>query len=131
MGALDAIVRELAEVRYELDALPQTAPISQRVQLEDRLAALRERAAIVRSEYDMPRTADEVREELRRVEGQLDALIRKRINLVSQAGGSRGGDFGNTYFAMQVNKEIDVAQGRADLEERIRELRRELESADD
>jgi len=56
-------------------------------------------------------------------------MLRERINLVSQAGGSPAGDMGNVRHAFEINRRIDEATGRAGLEERIRALRTELEES--
>ena len=55
-------------------------------------------------------------------------LQKQRIDVVKQAGDLAAGNFGFTSDAMLLNRRIDEAAGREELEQRIRELKARLES---
>jgi len=115
----------LAAARARLDALPESAAV-ERAELTERLELLRAR---MREMVVPVRTRAQIGDELRRLEARLDQMLRERINLVSQAGGSPAGDMGNVRHAFEINRRIDEATGRAGLEDRIRALRTELEES--
>jgi len=75
----------LAAARARLDALPESAAV-ERAELTERLELLRAR---MREMVVPVRTRAQIGDELRRLEARLDQMLRERINLVSQAGGSR------------------------------------------
>lgn len=121
MAELDRILEELRWIRDRLD----TGPVGEE---RDRLETRRDELRLA-AQLAMPGPAvsvPQVREELRAAEAQLDELLGRRIDVVRQAGGSMGGDFGFTADAMKINREIDKAQGRTGLEARVRALRAKL-----
>jgi hypothetical protein len=128
MGELDRILEELRFIRDRLDG---DVGSEERDRLEGRRDELRAAAQLA-----MPATTvsvQRVRAELAAAEARLDDLLGRRIDVVRQAGGSLGGDFGFTADAMKINREIDAAQDRKGLETRVRELRsrlRQLEGED-
>lgn len=122
MAELDRILEELRWIRDRLDG---DVEAEERSRLEGRRDELRLAAQL--AVPFAPATADRVREELRGAEARLDDLLRRRIDVVKQAGGGgMGGDFGFTADAMAINREIDAAQDRQGLEARIRDLRTRL-----
>ena len=121
MSELDRIFEELTWIAERLD--DELTP-EERHDLTTRRDDLRRQARTVGG-------VDEVavlRTELAQLEAEWDRLRRTRIDVVKQAGGSPGGDFGFATDAMQINRAIDAAGGREDLERRIKELRARLES---
>ena len=117
---LDAILTELARIRERLedvvDGVEYAALVDQRAEL--RRAA---REAI-------PPTREALEAELERLVAAWERLQGKRIDVVKQAGDLAAGNFGFTSDAMAINREIDEASGRTEIEQRIRELRRQLAS---
>lgn len=120
---LDEILRELNWIG---ERLREGVSASDQARLEERREELRREA---RREAPEPREALEA--ELRRLEKAWKRLQRQRIDPVRQAGGgSSGGDFGFATDAILLNQQIDEAQGRDELEDRIRELRARLDEMD-
>lgn len=66
--------------------------------------------------------------ELEEAERRWVELQHERIDPVKHSGGDFGGDIKAGVDVIYMNKKIDAAQGRAELEARIAELRRLLES---
>ena len=71
-----------------------------------------------------------LRAELERLLATWDRLAGHRIDVVQQAGDLAAGNFGFTTDAVALNRRIDSAGGRADLEARIRDLRARLAAAE-
>ena len=119
---LDEIVRELGSLSIEFDA----SSGEERARIAKRQKELRAEAAALR-EVIAPRSEADMRGELQRLEERLDDLYKKRIDVIRQAGGgSSGGDFGLATDAAQLNRHIDAASGKADIEAKIRALRAAL-----
>ena len=125
MGSFEDAFAALATARARFDELPESAS-AERAELAAELETLRAR---VRELVVPARPRAQIADELRRLEEQLDRMLRDRINLVSQAGGSPAGDMGNVTHAFQINQRIDEATDREALERRIRALRTELEES--
>ena len=66
--------------------------------------------------------------ELEEAERRWVELQHERIDPIKHSGGDFGGDIKAGVDVIYMNKRIDAAQGRAELETRIAELRRVLES---
>ncbi|MDX1690704.1 MAG: hypothetical protein R3290_06755 [Acidimicrobiia bacterium] len=122
MAELDRILEELRWIRDRLDDVTDA---EERDRLETRRDELRVAAQLAMP--GTPASVDQVRRELEAAERRLDDLLKRRIDVVRQAGGSMGGDFGFTADAMKINREIDKAQDRTGLEARIRALRARLQ----
>ena len=120
---LDAILAELGRIRERLedavDGAEYAALVDQRSELR---RAAREAT---------PPTREALEIELERLVAAWDRLQRRRIDVVKQAGDLAAGNFGFTSDAMAINREIDEASGRTDLEQRIQELRRHLASLEE
>ena len=118
----DGLLRELAAIADELDALSDDA-FEDRARLLARRRELHNAATRLATDPSDPAVRARLTEELDRLEEQWLALQRDRIDVVKQAGDLAAGNFGFTSDAMRLNREIDKAAGRAELEERIRRLR--------
>ena len=66
--------------------------------------------------------------ELEEAERRWVELQKERIDPVRHSGGDFGGDIKAGVDVIYMNKKIDAAQGRAELEARIAQLRREIEA---
>lgn len=119
---IDAILRELAGIRDELDGPVDGARY---VELTARRDELRRAARLA-----TPSTPQMLRAELERLLATWDRLAGRRIDVVQQAGDLAAGNFGFTTDAVALNRRIDSAGGRADLEARIRDLRARLAAAE-
>jgi hypothetical protein len=126
-GELDAVLAELWEVRRRLEAASGEDAEKIR-ELEQRRDRLRREARAVEEAADPRGTIARLRHELDGLVRQWEELADKRIDVVKQAGGGgEGGDFGFTSHAMDVNREIDAAGGRSEIEARIARIRARLE----
>jgi hypothetical protein len=118
----DAIWGEL----QRLNALLADADsASERQRLLDRKADLQRRARAIADE-GVPDLVLEL--ELEEAERRWVELQHERIDPVKHSGGDFGGDIKAGVDVIYMNKRIDAALGRAELEARIAELRRVLES---
>lgn len=120
---MDAILRELARIRDELDGPVDGARY---VELTARRDELR-RAARQATQS----TPQMLRAELARLLAAWERLADQRIDVVQQAGDLAAGNFGFTSDALTLNRQIDSASGRAELEARIRDLRARLAAAEE
>lgn len=121
---------ELGRLNEEYHGLPSD-DFPARIELKDRIREVRAEIARLRSR-PTPENRAALEAELRRAEEQWEALADDRIDVVKQAGGgSLGGDFGFAADAMRINREIDAASGRADLEARIIRLKEQLAALDE
>jgi hypothetical protein len=124
---LDAVMADLMEIRGQLEAL-DPADNETRRQLLARREELRAEAREIEAAADPAGSAARLRRELEILELQWQELADKRIDVVKQAGGgSLGGDFGFATHAMDVNREIDSAGSRDEIEARIAEIKAQLE----
>ena len=117
----DAIWDELQQVNALL-AAAETA--SERQRLLARKADLQRRARTIADE-GVPDLVLEL--ELEEAERRWVELQHERIDPIKHSGGDFGGDIKAGVDVIYMNKRIDAAQGRAELEARIAELRRALE----
>ncbi len=118
MSDLDRILAELVELA---DRARHAASATEKLDLEERrdeLHRMARRAA--------PVSRGELQRQLERLVAAWERLQRQRIDLVKQAGDLAAGNFGFTSDAVRLNRKIDEAAGRADLERRIAELRTRL-----
>lgn len=121
---IDEILLELGQIRDRLDAEPSGDEYAELVARRDELRREAREA--------VPTTKEALRAELDRLIGAWDRLQKQRIDPVKQAGGgSSGGDFGFAADAVRLNRYIDAAAGREELEKRIRDLKRRLENSPD
>ncbi|HSG77947.1 MAG TPA: hypothetical protein VLD62_00075 [Acidimicrobiia bacterium] len=123
---LDEVVRELAAIAARLDGL---APddLAARTALEDRRRELHRTAREAASDPSDPAARARLVEELEVLRKRWLDLQRERIDVVKQAGDLAAGNFGFTADAVRLNRAIDEAGGRAELEARIRRLRELLD----
>ena len=117
----DAIWDELQQVNALLAAAESA---SERQRLLDRKTDLQRQARTIADE-GVPDLVLEL--ELEEAERRWVALQHERIDPIKHSGGDFGGDIKAGVDVIYMNKRIDAAQGRAELEARIAELRRELE----
>jgi hypothetical protein len=118
----DAIWGELQRLNALLD---DTDSASERRVLLDRKADLQRRARELADE-GVPDLVLEL--ELEEAERRWVELQHERIDPVKHSGGDFGGDIKAGVDVIYMNKRIDAALGRAELEARIAELRRLLEA---
>ena len=117
----DAIWEELQRINALLAGTEST---SERQRLLDRKTDLQNRARAVADE-GVPDLVLEL--ELEEAERRWVELQHERIDPIKHSGGDFGGDIKAGVDVIYMNKRIDAAQGRAELEARIAELRRTLE----
>lgn len=115
MSTLDRVLEELASIR---DRLQEAVGAAERVELLERREELRRQAR-----RSAPTSPAELEEQLDRLVQAWDRLQKQRIDVVKQAGDLAAGNFGFTSDAMRLNRQIDEAAGRDELEQRIRELK--------
>jgi hypothetical protein len=123
VSALDRILAELAAIR---DRLQEEVDSAERVGLIERQDELRREARL-----EVPTSREELQRQLTRLVAAWDRLQGQRIDLVKQAGDLAAGNFGFTSDALRINRQIDEAAGREDLESRIRELKAKLQQFDE
>lgn len=124
MSEHDDVLRELAELHLQLDALPPDA-FEKRASIQARQEQLRARAAELRAMAAPDRTADEIRLELDRLRRIHDDLIADTHLMPVPPSGVVGP--GDSRDIMAINRRIDANADRAALEHRIRELEEQLE----
>lgn len=117
----DAIWQELQRINSLLETADSP---SERQRLLDHKADLQRRARTV-ADDGVPDLVLEL--ELEEAERRWIALQHERIDPIKHSGGDFGGDIKAGVDVIYMNKHIDAAQGRAELEARIAELRRILE----
>lgn len=123
MSALDRILAELASIR---DRLQEEVAAAERIDLMERQDELRREA---RRQAPVPR--EDLQRQLTRLVAAWDRLQKQRIDVVKQGGDLAAGNFGFTSDAFRINRQIDAAAGREDLESRIRELKAKLQQFDE
>ena len=126
-SSLDAIVREMSELSRLLDDLPEDAR-AERAVVRDQQNTLRAVAGMLRAEH--PVAVEGLQDELSRLLRQHEAVVAARG--VVAAAGAGGGPGGGDMIAImeQLAKRVDEAQGREELEARIRDVRRRLAPGD-
>ena len=117
----DAIWQELRRIN---SLLADADSPSERRQLLERKTDLQRQARAVADE-GVPDLVLEL--ELQEAERRWVELQHERIDPIKHSGGDFGGDIKAGVDVIYMNKKIDAAQGRAELEARIAELRRLLE----
>lgn len=121
---LDRVLARMGELLDRLAALPEDA-FEERRAISEEQERLRGQAARIRESAPVDREA--LTAELESLVERWDAIQDQRIDVVMQSGGgSQGGDAFSGVYAMKLNKQIDVAQGRHEIEARIKEIRRLL-----
>lgn len=118
----DAIWDELQRINSLLD---DGEPSTDRRRLLDRKAELQRLARTI-ADDSVPDVVLEL--ELEEAKRRWVALQHERIDPVKHSGGDFGGDIKAGVDVIYMNKKIDAAQGRAELEARIAELNRSLEA---
>jgi hypothetical protein len=119
---IDDILAELNRIR---DRLTEEVDRLERSQLLERQEELRAEARRV-----APQDRSDLEFQLARLVEAWDRLQRQRIDVVKQAGDLAAGNFGFATDAVNLNRKIDAAAGRTELEARIRELKAKLEQFD-
>ncbi len=123
MRDIDAVLGDLAALRSEIDALGDTDP-ARGIELRERREGLRAEAGAIHDAAHPGGMERRWRAESIELEAAWDRLAHTRIDVVKQAGGgSAGGDFGFAADAQHLNRVIDEVHGRAQIEDRIKELR--------
>jgi hypothetical protein len=120
---LDRILAELASIR---DRLQEEVDAAERIGLIERQDELRREAR-----REVPTSRAELQRQLTRLVAAWDRLQGQRIDVVKQAGDLAAGNFGFTSDALRINRQIDEAAGREDLESRIQELKAKLQQFDE
>ena len=115
---IDDILAELGRIR---DRLTDELDRMERSQLLERQEELRAEARRV-----APEGQRDLEYQLARLVEAWDRLQRQRIDVVKQAGDLAAGNFGFATDAVVLNRQIDAAAGREELEARIRELKAKL-----
>jgi hypothetical protein len=113
---------ELSMVKEELEALPADA-FNDRISLRDRIIELE--AAIAAA---TPPARDSLQAELAELRAKHDQLRRTRINPSTAHGGLGLAGGIDPNFLHKANRRIDDMTGIADIENRILEIERLLES---
>ncbi len=116
-----AVVRELAAIAARLDQLDPD-DVAARTALQDRRRELHRAAREAATDPSDPAVRARLIEELELLRRRWLDLQRERIDVVKQAGDLAAGNFGFTADAMRLNRAIDEAGDRAQLEARIRRL---------
>ena len=123
MRDIDAVLGDLAALRSEVDALGEEDQV-RRIELRERREGLRAEARAIHDAAHPGGMERRWRAELIELEAAWDRLAHTRIDVVKQAGGgSAGGVFAFAADAQYLNRVIDEVHGRAQIEERIKELR--------
>ena len=117
----DAIWQELQRIN---SLLADVDSPSERRQLLEHKTDLQRQARAVADE-GVPDLVLEL--ELQEAERRWVELQHERIDPIKHSGGDFGGDIKAGVDVIYMNKKIDAAQGRAELEARIAELRRILD----
>ena len=128
VGAIDDIVKRLAEITDELLALTE-GDYGDRFRLEKERDGLRTRAAEFHERKDESRSTDDLRSELKARRTQLDQLRRSRINMTYQAGATERGGATRAIGAKEggtINNAMMNAQGAGSIESRLAEIEQEL-----
>ena len=112
---------ELRMVRDDLQELPVNA-FNERITLRDRLIELE--AAIAAA---TPIAADSLRSELSELEAKRLVMVKKRMNAANANGGLGLGGI-DPNFLHKANRRIDEMTGIGEVEARILEIQRLLES---
>ncbi len=124
---LDEVLVEMRRVMERLSALPDDA-FAERVELQHEQKLLRSRAAVLREGAAIDRVSLEA--ELAGLIARWESLQGERIDVVTQSGGSYGGDTLSGMHAMELNRQIDASHGRDRIEARIAEIRHLLAKQD-
>lgn len=119
MRKVDDINRELIEVQDALLALSDDA-VDERFRLRQRQAALREEAQALQTDWLAERPTEELIAELEALRARLAEIEADRIDLVKQhGGGGNAGPGADGWGAVQLNQQIESAQGADAIKERI------------
>ncbi len=124
---LDEVLAEMRRVMERLSALPDEA-YAERVELQHEQKLLRARAAVLRESAPIDRESLEA--ELASLIARWEGLQGERIDVVTQSGGSYGGDTLSGMHAIELNRQIDASHGRDQIEARIAAIRHLLAKQD-
>ena len=124
---IDQVLADLGAVMDRIAALPED-DFEGRIQLGQEQKRLRRQAAIWREGVAVDGQLLEA--ELESLIARWQDLQEQRIDIVMQSGGgSHGGDAFSGAHAMELNRKMDVAHGRDQIEARIAEIRRLLDAS--
>lgn len=123
MERLDGINRRLSEIQDELLEL-EADDIATKNQLHIERDRLRDEATTYRHDPDADRPSSELIEELKQRHSQLKSISNKYINPAKATDGGFGGTgaYNGPSDAQAINRNIDEATGRANVERRIAHL---------
>lgn len=124
---LDEVLAKMVGVMERLSALPDDA-YAERMELQHERESLRNQAAVLREGTAIDRVSLEA--ELAGLIARWESLQGERIDVVTQSGGSYGGDTLSGMHAMELNRQIDASHGRDRIEARIAEIRHLLAKQD-
>lgn len=124
MSGVDNIFEELMGIRRQLDALPADAN-EERARLEHRREELHAAAASQDQAGD-ERPTHEIEMELVSLRDRLDHIKASGVDIVKQHGGSAL-EASSAGYGMDLNRQVEAAQGADELEARIRKLEAVLE----
>ena len=120
------MIQEMGRIADRLASLPESA-FEERLELRQRQDQLR--ATALELGESAPVDSKALQVELDHLLRRWDALQKERIDVVAQSGGgSQGGDAFSGAHAVRVNRQIDAARGRDQIESRIAEIRRLLDT---
>lgn len=119
MSDVDRIFEELMDIRRRLDELPADA-FDERAQLEERREELHA-AAADQDEAGDERPTHEIEIELVSLRQRLDKIEATGIDVVQQHGGSAL-EASAAGESMDLNRQVESAQGADELRVRIRKL---------
>lgn len=119
MTDLESITKRLAEIQDELTKLPDDA-FAAKMDLRAEQDQLRAYARAYREGIDDSRDTDELLAELRQLRHRLAEIDRMKIDMVKQSGSTGGaGPGADGWGGVQLNQQIDAAQGTDELRKRI------------
>jgi hypothetical protein len=119
---LDQVRQELADIPYELLALPTDA-FDRRSRLKDRRHELRQLSHRIVDEQEL-HDAAHLRAAYDRLHSVRDHLLEDRL-----AASSMGDDAVWGEFSVVINKAIDARVGANEIERRLKEILRQLDSS--
>lgn len=117
MSDLDRITRRLAAIQDELSKLPDDA-FAARMDLRAEQDQLRAYARAYREGIDESRDTDELLAELQQLRRRLAEIDAMKIDMVKQSG-STGPAGADGWGGVQLNQQIDAAQGTEELRKRL------------
>ena len=117
--SLDAVIKEVGEIQDHLNVLPGDA-FAERYELRRRLDELRAMMRPVPVDFDADRSDADLLAELAGQRARLVEIEHRRIDMVSQSGGSGGSGSGSDgWGGVGINQQIESAAGVSTIKARI------------